>query len=348
VGIDPFEVDRLIRSRRSRLHPRNSRIIWLALMLAQVNTFRRFLTSPMNHPCDARPLLPVASIEATSASALLGQVVGGLVVERYVAEGGIGVVYAARSRHGGPTRALKVLKPSLAGDSGHRESFAQEIAYARRVNHLNVVSVLDHGRLADGRPWLTMDLLEGATLGALVRREGPLPLARALAITDQVLAGLAALHAAGVVHQDLQPDNVFLARVPGSTIERAVLLDFGFARDTGSGARASLFGTPSFMSPEQALAGRAVTAQSDLFAAALLLSYALTGKPPFGGGGGLAARDVLVAIVRSAPVPVRRARRDVPMELDRILARALAKHPDARFSGAVEMRSALGRLACAA
>ena len=300
----------------------------------------------MNHPCDARPLLPVASSEAASASALLGQVVGGLVVERFVAEGGVGVVYAARSRSGGPTRALKVLKPSLAGDGGHRESFAQEIAYARRVNHPNVVSVLDHGRLADGRPWLTMNLLEGATLGALVRREGPLPLARALAITDQVLAGLAALHAASVVHQDLQPDNVFLARAPGSSTERAVLLDFGFARDAGSSARASLFGTPSFMSPEQALAGRAITAQSDLFAAALLLSYALTGKPPFGGG--LTSRDVLVAIVRSAPVPVRRARRDVPMELDRILARALAKHPDARFSGAAEMRSALGRLACAA
>ncbi len=300
----------------------------------------------MNHPCDARPCLPVASLEAASASALLGQIVGGLIVERFVAEGGIGVVYAARSRFGGPTRALKVLKPSLAGDAGHRESFAQEIAYARRVNHPNVVSVLDHGRLADGRPWLTMDLLDGATLGALVRREGPLPLSRALAITDQVLAGLAALHAAGVVHQDLQPDNVFLARAPGSSVERAVLLDFGFARDAGSGARASLFGTPSFMSPEQALAGRAITAQSDLFAAALLLSYALTGKPPFGGGP--TPRDVLVAIVRSAPVPVRRARRDVPMELDRILARALAKHPDARFSGAAEMRSALGRLACAA
>jgi eukaryotic-like serine/threonine-protein kinase len=303
----------------------------------------------MNHPCDARPLLPVASHEAAPAISLLGQVVGGLVVERLVAEGGVGVVYAARARHGGAARALKVLKPGLAGDGGHRGRFAQEIAYARRVNHPNVVEVLDHGRLADGRPWLTMDLLEGATLGALVRREGPLPLSRALAIADQVLAGLAALHAAGVVHQDLQPDNVFLARAPGASIERAVLLDLGFAREAGSGARASLFGTPSFMSPEQALAGRAITAQSDLFAAALLLSYALTGKPPFGGGGvGQAARDVLVAIVRSAPVPVRRARRDVPMELDRILARALAKHPDARFSGAAEMRSALGRLACAA
>ena len=298
----------------------------------------------MNHPCDARPLLPVAPSEPALATALVGQMVGSLFVERVVAEGGIGVVYAARSRHGA-ARALKVLKPSLAGDSGHRDRFAEEIAHARRVTHPNVVSVLDHGRLADGRPWLTMDLLEGATLGAVVRREGPLPLGRALAITDQVLAGLSALHAARVVHQDLQPDNVFLARSPRFAEERAVLLDLGFSREAGSGARSSLFGTPAFMSPEQALAGRAITAQSDLFAAALLLSYALTGKPPFSG---LAARDVLVAIVRSAPVPVRRMRRDVPVELDRILARALAKHPDARFSGAAEMRSALGRLACAA
>lgn len=295
----------------------------------------------MNTPCDARPLFPVAPCEAGSAASLVGQTVGGLYVERLVAEGGVGVVYAARARHGGARRALKVLKPGLGSEGGHRGRFAQEIAYGLRMSHPNVVSVLDHGRLTDGRPWLTMNLLEGVTLGALVRREGPLPLARALEITDQVLAGLAALHAVSVVHQDLQPDNVFLARTPGGTHERAVVLDLGFARETGSGARASLFGTPSFMSPEQALAGRAVTAQSDLFAAALLLSYALTGKPPFPG---LAPRDVMVAIVRSAPVPVRKARRDVPMELDRILARALAKHPDARFSGAAEMRCALGRL----
>ncbi len=302
----------------------------------------------MKKSCDARPLLSVASREAASAAALIGQVVGGLVVERVVAEGGVGVVYAARPLRGGSARALKVLKASLAGDIGHSTRFAQEIAYARRVAHVSVVSVLDHGRLADGRPWLTMDLLEGVTLGALVRREGPLPLARALSIVDQVLAGLAVMHAARVVHQDLQPDNVFLAHDPGAPSgfgERAVILDLGFAREHGSGARASIFGTPAFMSPEQALSGRAITAQSDLFVAALLLSYALTGKPPFHG---LAARDMLVAIVRSAPVPVRRARRDVPIELDRILARALAKHPDARFSGAAEMRSALGRLACAA
>lgn len=298
----------------------------------------------MNHPCDARLLLPAAADEG-GPRALLGQVVSGLIVERVVAEGGVGVVYAARARHGAAVRALKVLKPGLAGDAGHRARFAQEIAYARRVDHPNVAAVIDHGCLADGRPWLTMELLDGATLGALVRREGPLPLGRALAITDQVLAGLAALHAAGVVHQDLQPENVFLTRGAATAEERAVLLDLGFAREAGAGAGASLFGTPAFMSPEQALAGRAVTAQSDVFAAALLLSYALTGKPPFLG---LAARDVLVAIVRSAPVPVRRARRDVPAELDRILARALAKHPDARYSGASEMRTALGRLACMA
>lgn len=295
----------------------------------------------MNNPCDARPFFSVAPGELVSREALLGQVVGGLVVDRVVAEGGVGVVYAARPRHGGAPRALKVLKAAFAKDRGHRSRFAQEIACARRVAHPNVVSVLDDGRLADGRPWLTMDLLDGLTLGALVRRDGPLPLERALEITDQVLAGLASLHAAGVVHHDLQPDNVFLTRARGARSEGAVILDLGFARETGAGACASLFGTPAFMSPEQALAGRAITAQSDLFAAALLLSYALTGKPPFHR---LAARDTLVAIVRSAPVPVRRARRDVPVELDRLLARALAKHPDARFSCASEMRRALARL----
>src|SRR3954471_5215489 len=108
----------------------------------------------MTNSCDARPLLPVAPGDTPRGPSLIGQVIGGLRVERVVAEGGIGVVYAARSRHFGASRALKVLKAGLAGDAGHGARFAEEIAYARRVAHPNVVSVLDHGRLPDGRPWL--------------------------------------------------------------------------------------------------------------------------------------------------------------------------------------------------
>jgi eukaryotic-like serine/threonine-protein kinase len=228
---------------------------------------------------------------------------------------------------------------------------------ARRIDHPNVCPVIGEGRLSDGRHYFLMPLYDGITLGELVRHGGPMPLRRALAIVDQILAGLSAMHAARVVHRDLQPDNVLLVRAaPGDQRASAEdpaplvkLIDLGFAHepglDTGDGVTpdspGSLVGTLLFMAPEQAMRCRAITDRSDLFVAALLLYYALTGKLPFRGRGDL---DVLVSIVRSAPVPLRRARRDIPRALDEVVARALAKHPDARFAGAAAMRAALAAI----
>jgi serine/threonine-protein kinase len=270
------------------------------------------------------------------------------VIEGIVAEGGIGVVYAARASLSERRFAIKVLQDRHAKDIGIISRFEREISYARRLNHPNVASVEGQGHLPDGRPYFVMDLFEGCTLGALIRREGPLSVARALAITDQILAGLAAMHAARIVHRDLQPDNVFITRTD-SGADRVILLDLGFAQepgvDTGDGVSpdspGSLVGTLTFMSPEQATRSRAITEQSDLFTTALLLYYALSGKLPFRGSNEL---DVLVAIVRTAPIALRKDRRDVPPLLDEILARSLSKHPDARFRGAMEMRAALGQI----
>jgi serine/threonine-protein kinase len=194
-----------------------------------------------------------------------------------------------------------------------------------------------------------MPLYEGATLGELVRRRGPLPIALALAIGDQILAGLSAMHAARVVHRDLQPDNVLLVEEPGGGCA-VKLIDLGFAHepgvDTGDGitpdSPGALVGTVRFMSPEQVLRSRAITERSDLFAVGLLLFFALTGELPFRGRGDL---DTLVAIVRTAPTRLRRLRPDAPRALEALLTRALAKHPDARFGSAAEMRAALAALA---
>lgn len=303
--------------------------------------------------CPASASAPVTRASAATARSvayqdLVGTSVAGLVIERVVAEGGIGVVYAARPHGGAGSFAIKVLQERHADDVGIVSRFEREISYGRRVDHPNVISVLAHGRLPDGRPYFVMDLLDGCTLGALIRREGPLPLARALAIVDQILAGLAAMHAARIVHRDLQPDNVFITR-DASGAEQVKLIDLGFAQepgvDTGDGVTpdspGSLVGTLTFMSPEQAMRARAITEQSDLFTTALLLYYALSGRLPFRGATEL---HVLVAIVRAAPIPLRKERRGIPALLDEILARSLAKHPDARFRGATEMRAALGQL----
>ncbi|WP_438021243.1 serine/threonine-protein kinase [Sorangium sp. So ce315] len=297
---------------------------------------------------------------STAGDPLVGRTEQGLHIERLIAEGGMGAVYAARRAATGERVALKVLRRAHAGDPGIESRFAREVRLARRIDHPNVCPVLGEGHLDDGRPFFLMPLFEGVTLGEEVRRNGPLPIDRALALADQILAGLAAMHAAKVVHRDLQPGNILLVDEPGSGegvgegegggasagAPTVKLIDLGFAHepgvDTGDGVTpdspGSLVGTLLFMSPEQAMRSRAITERSDLFAAALLIYYALSGKLPFRGRGDL---DVLVAIVRSAPVPLRRERRDVPRVLDDVLARALSKHPDDRFAGASAMRAAL-------
>lgn len=269
----------------------------------------------------------------------------GLVFERVVGGGGMGIVYAVRNVETGKRLALKTIRQRYATDAGIVERFWREIAFAARVMHPNVAPVLGHGRLSDGRPFVLMELYQGRTLGAIVRQEGPLPLPRAIDIVDQVLAGLDAVHTAGIVHRDLTPENVFVEPNEGGR-ERVILLDFGFAHeagvDTGDGvtvdSRGALVGTMGFMSPEQMMRGRAITTRSDLFVAAVLLYFALSGKLPFRGKADV---DVAVAFLRRSPVPLRVERRNVPRALDVLLERALAKHPDARFANASEMRAAL-------
>jgi serine/threonine-protein kinase len=257
----------------------------------------------------------------------------------------MGIVFAVRDVASGKRLALKTIQSRYATDAGIVGRFWREIAFAARVMHPNVAPVLGHGRLCDGRPFVLMELYQGRTLGAIVRQEGPLPLRRAIDIVDQVLAGLDAVHEAGIVHRDLTPENVFVEPIDKGR-ERVILIDFGFAHepgvDTGDGvtldSRGALVGTMGFMSPEQMMRGRAITTRSDLFVAAVLLYFALSGKLPFRGDADV---DVAVAFLRRSPIPLRVERRNVPRALDVLLERALAKHPDARFANAAEMRAAL-------
>jgi len=270
-----------------------------------------------------------------------------LVFDRVVGSGGMGIVYAVRDVETGKRLALKTIQARYAKDAGIVSRFYREIAFAARVKHPNVAPVLGHGRLTDGRPFVLMELYQGRTLGAIVRQDGPLAVKRAVDIVDQVLAGLDAIHAADIVHRDLTPENVFVeANDDGH--ERVILLDFGFAHepgvDTGDGvtidSRGALVGTMGFMAPEQMMRGRAITTRSDLFVAAVLLYFAISGKLPFRSEAGM---DVGVAFLRRSPVPLRIEQRSVPRSLDVLLERALAKHPDARFANAAEMRAALAR-----
>jgi eukaryotic-like serine/threonine-protein kinase len=304
--------------------------------------------SPSASPGALESRAPAFDAASADDASILGAVVDGFVVEALIAEGGMGVIYAAREISSGRVVALKALRACHASDAGFVSRFEREIGFATRVDHPNVAPVLGRGALPDGRPYYRMELYRGRTLGALVRTEGPLELKRALAVADQILAGLEAVHAAGIVHRDLTPENVLLVDGPRGE-EHVLLLDFGLAHtpgvDTGDGvtpeSAGSMVGTLQFMAPEQVTRSRAITARSDLFATALLLYYAVSGKLPFRGVDSL---DVAVATVRRPPVPLRSERRSVPRALDHLISRALAKHPDARFASAAEMRAKLGEI----
>lgn len=281
-------------------------------------------------------------------SDLDGLALPGFLVERVLGVGGMGIVVAARELSTGRVFALKTLRAAFARDRGAVARFEREARFSMRIVHPKVPRVYGIGRLEDGRPCYWMELVRGRTVGQIVREDGPLPVDAAVDIVLRVLSALEAVHAAGIVHRDVTPENVLVTSGPRGE-PRVLLLDLGFAHepgvDTGDGlteeSRGALVGTASFMAPEQVMRARAITPQTDLFATGLLLYYAISGKLPFRGAD---AEDAVVSMLRRQPAPLRSTRGRVPRALDVFLSRALAKHPDARFASAAEMRSALLRL----
>jgi serine/threonine protein kinase len=247
--------------------------------------------------------------------------------------GGMGHVYRAIHHGLGKEIALKVLSgmsPELLARF-HRE--AQAIA---RLDHPGCVRVLDFGVDTTGAPYLAMELLDGVTLADEIARQGKLPLLRAVHLAQQLVAALAHAHAHGVIHRDVKPGNVMLAR-GGS---RAVLIDFGLAslRDapalTGAGMA---MGSPSYIAPERLL-GHTQDARSDLYSAGVVLYEMLAGARPIVGS---SPREIMEHALHRPARPLGALRPDVPPLLDALVRRALAKDPAKRFPDAEAMRSAL-------
>jgi Tol biopolymer transport system component len=249
-------------------------------------------------------------------------------VGRLLGAGGMGQVYEAHDVVLDQTVALKVLRPGAP--AAQLAGLFEEVRLAQRVTHVNVCRTYDLEEV-DGLWLIKMERLEGESLAACLRRRGPLPLAEALVVTRAALEGLAAAHAAGVVHGDLKPHNIMLAA--GG---RVVLMDFGVARAERASAGA-ISGTPLYAAPEQ-LAGGAIDKRADLFALGGVLHEMRGGRPPFP-----ASTDWEAARGRMrSPAPdVRDARRGVPARVARAVARALAPDPAARFADAGAFAAAL-------
>jgi sugar lactone lactonase YvrE len=267
-----------------------------------------------------------------------GAVVAGCRIESVVGRGGMGVVYRARELELDRVVAVKVIAPELLEDAAIRERFLREARTAAAIEHPNVIPVHAAGE-RDGVAFLVMRFIEGEDVRSLVRRGGPEPPARAADLTSQTAAGLDAIHRAGYVHRDVKPANVLVDRDG-----HVYVTDFGLAKQalTRAGATRSgqWVGTLDYVAPEQIRGGR-VDARADVYALGGVLYFTLTGEVPFERESDEA--KLWAQLSEPPPVPSQ-VRRGLPRELDRVVARAMAKDPDDRFPSAGD----LGRAALAA
>jgi tetratricopeptide (TPR) repeat protein len=278
-------------------------------------------------------------------SGAAGDVVDGrFVLEAMLGQGGMGAVWRARQLPLGRPVALKVLRPEFSALPHLRRRFAREARAAARLDHVNVVSVIDFGTEPGGAMYIAMELAEGPQLVEAID-EG-LSVMQTLDVVMQLLAGLAHAHARGVVHRDLKPENVILAgaRLPTS-VGVPKIVDFGIAtltserQDVRETEQDQVVGTPLYMSPEQASGERNLSPRTDLYNIGLILYELLSGMHPFQDENNL---RVMAKHVHETPPPlVARTGLVVPESLVRVVFRALEKRPAQRFASAAEMRQAL-------
>jgi serine/threonine protein kinase len=233
--------------------------------------------------------------------------------------GSMGIVYAAYDDAGTRSVAVKVLGEAFEHDQDARARFLRETEIVARLRHPNIVSIFEAGE-DDSRPFLAMQLLDGAPLTDYVAALEPSALQPRLDLLVQMCEGVAAAHALGVVHRDLKPGNIMVQ--PDGLLK---ILDFGVARVSGSNMTVvgTMIGTPNYMSPEQAR-GEVVDARSDIFSVGAVSYFILTGRDPFGGP---TLGAVLQRLQSESPLPIDDA---VPRELVVLVSKALEKNPAAR------------------
>ena len=242
---------------------------------------------------DAHALRMAFASSAAGGLAPGQRIAGRFTIVRFIARGGMGEVYEVEDCFLQDVHvALKVIRPDIAGDAGSMNRFEQEVLLARKVSHPNLCPIYDIARSDDPSApflFLTMKLLEGETLSARLKRPEPISRDEKMAIFRQIMAGVSAIHAAGVIHRDIKPNNVMLN---GSGPDlRVCIMDFGLARlhepETTMASHSMVAGTPGYIAPE-ILRGQPPSQASDLFAVGILLHQVATGEHPRVGGVGLA------------------------------------------------------------
>jgi serine/threonine-protein kinase len=266
-----------------------------------------------------------------------GLLAGTTVAGRYdvidlLGKGGMGEVYRARDRELDELVALKLLRPDVAGLPAWLDRFRNEVRLARRVTHRNVARTFELGE-AEGTRFLTMELVDGESVGSILERRGALDVASAARIGVGVAEALGAAHAVGVVHRDVKPDNVMVARDG-----RVVVTDFGIAHETRDNAGARTFaGTPAYMAPEQA-AGEPASPSSDLYALGVTLFELVAGSLPFTGQS--PAAMLAARLLVDAP-DVREQAPSASAAFAEIVRKLMAKDPALRYPSAEALATSL-------
>jgi serine/threonine-protein kinase len=273
---------------------------------------------------------------------MIGKVVAGRYrLEARLGEGGMGIVYRARHVLIDRVVALKLIRPDLRGETHLRAWMLREARAANRVDHAHIIDIHDIGETEDGELYLVMEYLVGTPLSAELAR-GPMPMPRAVDILEQMCAALARAHDLGVIHRDLKSDNILLT-ARGGRKDFVKILDFGLAaiaRDPRLAPKGAVFGTPEYMSPEQAR-GEESTPHADLYALGVLFFEMLTGQLPFRSSD----RETLLEMQRSAQPPRPRSiRPDANPQAEAITLRLLEKDLRKRYRDAHHLQEELKAL----
>ena len=258
-------------------------------------------------------------------------------IEGEIGRGGMSVVYRARDRRLNRPVAIKVLPPELAYDPAVRTRFTREAQTSAHLAHPHIVPIHDVGE-REGIAYLVMSLVTGGNLAALLAREPLQPIEEVRRLVCEIADALAYAHLRGVIHRDIKPDNILLDAESG----RAIVTDFGIARAMEAGTRLTVtgiaVGTPTYMSPEQAVGEREIDGRSDIYSLGIVAYQMLTGRVPFTAGNSMA---LLMKQVSERPRPLAELRPDTPKALREAVERALLKAPEDRWPTAATFRDSL-------